>query len=339
MKQIDIVCTIGHSSWDPNILEAMMKNGMTVARFNGAFIDLPEMDRVGNLIRRIAKENNFEVRLLLDIKGHELRLNKFHEEYAVNKGDTFLIGSKSDHKVFPVTYPDLYKVIKPGRVIKINKGAVALQVQSIDYIEGIIITEVISRGIIKGGKGMNVPSTYLENLPITDIDLEQISYAIDNDWEIIAGSFIRNSTDVQVIKNSIEELKNQQNKGSYNYQFIAKIEDQFGISNLEEILDNVDGVMIARGDMSAEIGYERIPAVQIDMLDQIQSKSRYSIVATEMLESMLEDHLPSNADVADIVLAIKQGADAIMLSGETAFGNFPVECVEVMSKLIDEYSN
>jgi pyruvate kinase len=194
MKKTKIVCTIGPASWDKEVLKQMIDNGMNVARLNGAFIDIPEMTRVANLIRELSPD----VALMLDIKGHELRLNKFDEDIKVNVGDEVVIGSTKEDKIYVATYMDLFKDIRVGKQILVDKAKTVLEVTKIT--DGKIYTKVLSGSVIQRGKGLNTPGTFLNNSPITDIDIEQINFAKADKWDFVAASFIRSKEDLGVIK-------------------------------------------------------------------------------------------------------------------------------------------
>lgn len=320
-KRTKIVCTIGPSSWAPEVLEKMIKSGMNVARINGAFADVPELKRVADLVRSISKD----VSLMLDIKGHELRLNKFSEDVLVKPGDEFIIGSKEEDPIYPVTYPELYKEMKPDRIIYIDKGETMLRVTKIANAK--IYTKVINGSVIKGGKGMNVPGTSLNNPPVTKRDIEQIEFCTSDNWDFIAASFIRSKKDISIIRKYLKDSK---------IKLIAKIEDQQGVDNFDEILKASDGIMIARGDMGAEIPLERLPILQKEFIYKCNEAAKPVITATNMLESMIEKPLPTRAEITDVANAVLDGTDAVMTSGETTAGKYPIETVEIMSRIAIE---
>lgn len=320
-KRTKIICTIGPSSWDKQVLTKMIENGMNVARVNGAFADVAELERVAKLVRSISPE----VALMLDIKGHEVRLNKFENVFNVKKGDTVVLGHNKTDPINPVTYLNLYKDISKGQVIFIDKGEVTMEVMEIKNND--IYCKVISGNTIKPGKGMNFPGAKLKNEPITSRDIEQIKFACKDNWDFIAGSFIRNKDDVKIIKKYIS---------TPYIKFISKIEDQQGVDNLEEILFESDGIMIARGDMGSEIPIEKLPIIQKMMILSCNMAAKPVITATNMLESMIEKPFPTRAEVTDIANAVLDGTDAIMTSGETSGGKYPVESIDMMSRIAVE---
>jgi pyruvate kinase len=321
MKKTKIVCTIGPSSWSPEVLEKMVAAGMNVARINGAFADVPECKRVADLVRSISPE----VALLMDIKGHEVRLNKFENNFNVEPGQEFIIGSSNQDAVYPVTYPELYQDIAVGQILFVDKGVTKLEVVKI--ADAKIHCKVLSGKIIASGKGMNTPGAHLKNPPITSRDIEQIKFAVEDGWDFIAASFVRNAEDIHIVKN--------QTKGS-NIQIIAKIEDQQGVDNFDEIVKACDGIMIARGDMGSEMPYERLPILQKEMIYKCNKMGKPVITATNMLESMTENIMPTRAEMTDVANAVLDGTDAIMTSAETTAGKYPIETVEAMTKLATE---
>lgn len=321
LKKTKIVCTIGPASWDPNILRQMFENGMNVARVNGAFADLDELKRVGDLIRNIS----LNIALMLDIKGHEVRLNKFNEKIFIKPGEEFVIGSSCKDAVYPITYPELYKDINAGQLISIDKGNSELEVIKVE--DGKIICKVLRGEMIESGKGMNFPGAKLHNPSLTNIDKDQIEFVIKENWDFIAGSFIRNADDVNEIKNIINDS---------NIKVVAKVEDQQGVDNIDEIIAASYGIMIARGDMGSEIPFERLPIIQKELIYKCNKAGKPVIIATNMLESMIEKSMPTRAEITDVANAVLDGTDAIMTSGETSTGKYPVETITTMAKIAGE---
>ena len=320
-KKTKIVCTIGPASWGEDILKKMIKAGMNVARINGAFADITELKRVSELIRSLSTD----VALLLDVKGHEIRLSKFSSSIHIEVGQEFIIGSCPEHGIYPVTYPELYKDINVGQILLIDKGLTTLEVVKIEDEK--IYTKVITGNTISSGKGMNVPGAHLKNDPITKIDKEQIEFVVKDGWDFIAASFVRNAGDIKILR---QEL------GESNIQVISKIEDQQGVDNFEEILKVSDGIMIARGDMGSEMPYEKLPILQKEMIYKCNKVAKPVITATNMLESMCESVIPTRAEITDVANAILDGTDAIMTSGETSSGKYPVESIEAMTRIAKE---
>jgi len=321
IKKTKIVCTIGPSSWEPSTLKKMYENGMNIARINGAFADVNELKRVADLIRNVSDD----IALMLDIKGHELRLNKFGEKLFVHQGQEIIIGSSNEDAIYPVTYPELYKDIDPGQVIMIDKGNTVVEVMRIENNK--IFCKVISGEYIESGKGMNVPGAKLHNPSLTSIDKEQINFVTKDSWDFVAGSFIRNTEDIEDIKKII---------GESDIKIIAKIEDQQGIDNIESILTASYGIMIARGDLGMEVPYEKLPIIQKELIKLCNKAGKPVITATNMLESMIEKPMPTRAEITDVANAVLDGTDSLMTSGETTSGKYPVETLITMSKIAIE---
>jgi pyruvate kinase len=321
MIKTKIVCTIGPSSWDDNVLRRMIAAGMTVARINGAFADIAELKRVGDQIRNISDD----VALMLDIKGHEVRLNKFAEDKKFNIGDKLTIGSTDQDEIYPITYPDLYKDVKTGDVLLFDDGNLEAKVIQIEG--GKIICEIISGEILSPGKSINTPTTNLNNPPLTERDIEQIQFIKENNWDFVAASFVRKIDDVKGIQDQLQ--------GS-SIKIIAKIEDDEGVKNIDEIIDEVYGIMIARGDMGVEMPFEKIPFIQKDIIKKCNKKGKPVITATQMMDSMIRNPKPTRAEILDVANAIIDGTDAIMTSAETTKGEYPAETIEAMARIASE---
>lgn len=321
-RRTKIVCTIGPSSWDENTVREMYNAGMNVARINGAFADVAELQRVEKMIRNI----NPRIALMLDIKGHEVRLNKFSEALTIRKNDVIVIGKDSSENIFPATFPDLYKDIKVGQKIMMDKGAAGLEVVKITS-EGKIHAKVLFGEKIAPGKGMNFPGAILSNEAITDIDKEQINYCAKAGWEYVSASFIRSKHDIELVRKSFGDSK---------IDLISKIEDQQGVENIDEIIDQSDGIMIARGDLGSELPLEKLPMIQKRIIHKCNQKAKPVILATNLLESMTVNIFPTRAEVTDVANGVMEGTDALMTSGETAQGKHPIESVEMLDKIARE---
>ncbi len=319
-KRTKIVCTIGPSTWDIDSIKGIIEKGMNVARINGAFADLVELKRVADSIRSISSD----VALMLDIKGHEVRLNKFDEAIPIKEGDEVILGQEDD-RIFPSTYLDLYKDLSVGQVIVIDKGSAELVVEKIEDKK--IFCKVKRGDFIKGGKGMNLPGSHLSNPPLTSRDIEQIEFIIKDNWDFVAASFIRNDKDILEIRKHLNDSK---------VQLIAKIEDQQGVDNFESILAVSDGIMIARGDMGSEIPFERLPIIQKEIIFSCNQAAKPVITATNMLESMVDAPFPTRAEITDVANAVLDGSDALMTSAETSSGKYPIQSVETMAKISGE---
>lgn len=321
-RKTKIVCTIGPASWDEKTVKAMFKAGMNVARINGAFADVEELGRVKTLIRTVDPR----IALMLDIKGHEVRLNKFETPIFVKKGDEIIIGNSKEDPIYPVTFPNLWKDLSKGQRIMVDKGSAGLEVTKITK-DGKIHTKVLFGEKIAPGKGMNFPGAKLSNEAITAIDREQIKHCAENGWEYVSASFIRDKNDVKAVRKVI---------GESNMHLVAKIEDQQGVDNIDEIIEESDGIMIARGDLGSELPLEKLPMLQKVIIRKCNSMAKPVILATNLLESMTYNVFPTRAEVTDVANGVMEGADALMTSGETAQGKYPVESVEMLSKIAEE---
>lgn len=321
-RRTKIVCTIGPASWDESTVRAMYKAGMNVARINGAFADVAELTRVEKMLRSISPR----IALMLDIKGHEVRLNKFAQPLFIKKGDMVILGNGPEDHIYPVTFPQLWKDIKAGQKIILDKGAAALEVTKITN-DGKIHAKVLFGEKISPGKGMNLPGAQLSNEAITDIDKEQISYCASAGWEFVSASFIRSKHDVEVVRKSF---------GDSNINLIAKIEDQQGVDNIDEIIEASDGIMIARGDLGSELPLEKLPMIQKKIIYKCNHQAKPVILATNLLESMTVNLFPTRAEVTDVANGVMEGTDALMTSGETAQGKYPVESVEMLDRIARE---
>lgn len=323
-KKTKIVATIGPSTWDPEVMKSIIDTGLNVARVNGAFADIEELGRVAKLIRSFSTD----VALMLDIKGHEIRLNKFDPDIKIKPGDEVIIGSSKKDKIYPITYPELYSNLKEGVTLLLDDGKVELEVKEIKNKK--IYTKVINGSVIKYGKSINTPGTTLLNPPLTKKDIKQIKFCIKDGWDFVSASFIRNADDAKRVRKYLDKS---------HMKVIAKIEDSQGVENFDEILEEVEGIMVARGDLGIEIPFERVPELQKEFIRKCNEKGKPVITATHMLESMIESPRPTRAEISDVANAVLDGTDAIMLSGESSTGKYPVEAVETMRRIALETEN
>lgn len=294
---------------------------MTVARVNGAFANTNEMKKIADAVRSVSSE----VALMIDIKGHEVRLNKFDHDLQINVGDQVIIGSDSSEYIYPETYPNLYENINPGNRIIIDDGNTVLYVEKVENKK--IYTKVLAGNSIPKGKGINIPGVFLNNSAVTERDKEQIKFAVENKWDFVAASFVRCKEDVEEVKHLLT--------GSHT-KVISKIEDAFGVENIHEIIQASEGIMVARGDLAVEIPYYTVPHIQKAIIKKCNNHVKPVIVATQMLESMIHNAHPTRAEISDVANAICDGADAVMLSAETTTGEYPVECVQTMKEIAIE---
>lgn len=330
MKRTKIVCTIGPSSEKKEVFTELVKSGLNVARLNFSHGDHEEHAKRIELIKEVRRELNVPVAIILDTKGPEIRTGKFKDpEVLLQEGQEFTITTRDvlgDQHICSVSYAGLAQDVVPGNSILIDDGLVELKVKEI--INGTdILCEVKNAGIVKNHKGVNVPGVKI-NLPaITEKDRKDIEFGIKMDIDFIAASFVRKAADVLAIREILEE------HSAEHIQIISKIENQEGVDNLEEIIEVSDGIMVARGDLGVEIPTEDIPLVQKRMIRLCNKAGKPVITATQMLDSMIRNPRPTRAEVTDIANAIYDGTDAIMLSGETAAGKYPIEAVRIMANI------
>lgn len=332
MRKTKIVCTMGPREGDKAILAEIAKT-MDVARFNFSHGTHESQLEMLKSVRAAAEKVDRPIATLLDTKGPEIRTGLIGGTGAVElvKDSTVVISpikkdelTTSDHVY--VTYDGIGKDLKEGNTVLIDDGALELRV---DKISGANVTcKVIVGGILKERKGVNLPGVKVGLPGITDRDIADIKFGLENDFDYIAASFVRDAETINTIRGLIAEA------GS-NMKIIAKIESGEGIENLEEIIEASDGVMVARGDLGVEVEAKMIPQLQREMINKCNKKGKLVITATQMLDSMIRNPRPTRAEVTDVANAVYNGTDAVMLSGETASGDYPVEAVEMMASIVE----
>ena len=328
-KRTKIVCTLGPASDKEDVLTQLVENGLNVCRFNFSHGSHEEHKVRLDLVKKVREKLNQPIAILLDTKGPEIRTGQFAEpEVLLEEGQKFtitmndVIGTK---EMCTVSYKDLAKDVVSGDTILIDDGLVGLRVEEVNGEDIICVVE--NSGIVKNHKGVNVPGVKI-NLPaITPKDRSDIEFGISQGIDFIAASFVRKASDVLAIREILEE------NNATDIQIISKIENQEGVDNLDEILEVSDGIMVARGDLGVEIPTEEIPVVQKMMIKRCNEVGKPVITATQMLDSMIRNPRPTRAEVTDVANAIYDGTDAIMLSGETAAGKYPVEAVKTMATI------
>lgn len=332
MKKTKIVCTIGPASESEDMIRRLMASGMNVCRLNFSHGEHPEHLARIELIKKVRKELDRHVGIMVDLKGPEIRIGKFKEN-PVNlvAGEKFTLTTRDiigDNTIVSVSYKGLPEDVSIGSRILIDDGLVEFLVE--DIVDGTdIITKVVNYGELKDRKGVNVPNVKI-NLPsLIEKDVLDIKFGIENEVDFIAASFVRSAEDVLAIKRVLEE------NGGQDIKVISKIENQQGVENLDEILAVSDGIMVARGDLGVEVSNEQIPLVQKDIIRKTNLAGKPVITATQMLDSMIRNPRPTRAEVSDVANAILDGSDAIMLSGETAAGKYPLESVIQMVKIAE----
>ena len=324
------MCTIGPASESPEILEAMVLAGMNVARLNFSHGSHDEHGRRIEGIRRAAAATGRPVAILLDTKGPEIRLGNFTKgSIQLETGQKFTLTTREvpgDEEVVSVSHIGLPKDITPGRPILLDDGLIELSVEEVTETD--VVCRVVNGGPLSDHKGVNLPGTPVSLPAMSPKDQQDIIYGIEQGVDYLAASFIRSVGDVLCIRRLLEEY------GS-SIEIIAKIENRQGLDNLDSILRVVDGLMVARGDLGVEIPTEEVPLAQKKMIAQCNRLGKPVITATQMLDSMIRNPRPTRAEASDVANAIFDGTDAIMLSGETASGRYPVESVATMAKLAE----
>lgn len=327
-KHTKIVATVSDLRCDVDFVKKLYKAGMNVVRMNTAHVDFEGLDRLVSNVREVSEK----IALLMDTKGPEIRTTKCEDgDIHLKTGEKVIIKGNpkglSNKDVICVSYADITNDVGVGSHILFDDGEIDIVVEEVQGNE--LHCEVLNNGVLGSRKSVNVPGVRI-NLPsLTERDLEFIHYAIEKDIDFIAHSFVRNAQDVLAIQEILDAHDSQ-------IKIIAKIENQEGVENIDEILEVVHGVMVARGDLGIEIPQERIPLVQRQLIRKCVEAKKPVIVATQMLHSMIKNPRPTRAEVTDVANAIYYRTDAIMLSGETAYGNYPIEAVKTMSSIAKE---
>ena len=329
MKKTKIVCTIGPSSDSYKVLKALVNEGMNVARLNFSHGTHPEHKNRIDTIKKLRDDLDEPIAIMLDTKGPEIRIKTFKDGMIrIEQGQDFTLTSEDvegDETRVSVTYKDIAKDLKADDRVLIDDGLVEFTVISVD--EKNVYMRAVNSGELSDRKGVNLPSVKV-NLPtLTEKDIEDLIFGIENDVDFIAASFIRNAKDVLEIRKVLES------NGGDDIKIISKIENLEGVQNIDEIIEVSDGIMVARGDMGVELDEEDIPLVQKDIIRKCNLKGKFVITATQMLDSMIRNPRPTRAEVTDVANAILDGSSATMLSGETAAGAYPVKACEMMRKI------
>ncbi len=329
MRKTKIICTLGPNSDDREVMKALILNGMDIARFNFSHGDYQEQKARLDMLKELRDELGIPVAALLDTKGPEIRtgLLKNNKSVTLHTGDTYVLTTKDvigDEKIGHVNYADLPQNLTVGDTILIDDGLLELKVDELTETD--IVCTIMNGGELGMRKGVNVPNVKLGLPPITEKDREDILFGIKQGFDFIAASFVRNADAITEIKHILWENHS-------DMQVIAKIENREGVDNIDSILKAADGIMVARGDLGVEIPAEEVPYIQKIIIKKCNDAFKPVITATQMLNSMITNPRPTRAEVSDVATAIYDGTDAIMLSGETAMGKYPVESVQMMHKI------
>ena len=332
MRKTKIICTIGPSSNNVETLKEMCRAGMNVARLNFSHGTHEDHKKNIDMLKTVREELDIPLAILLDTKGPEYRVGIFEEgKVSLNKGDTFTFTTEDilgNSERVSVSYKNLAKELGTGDVILVNNGLLSFKVLESDGVN--IKCRVTVGGEISNRKSMSFPGKVMKQVYLSEQDKKDIAFGIENDVDYIACSFVSVAQDIRDIKDYLATLT------PCNVSLIAKIENQSGVDNIEDICSECDGIMIGRGDMGVEIPFEEVPAIQKKLITKCRMLGKRVITATEMLESMITNSRPTRAEISDVANAVFDGTSAIMLSGETAAGKHPVLCVETMSRIAEQ---
>lgn len=332
MRKTKIICTVGPATDKPGVLESMMHAGMNVARFNFSHGDYAIHQRRFEQLVELREKVGLPVASMLDTRGPEIRLGTFrdHKPVEIHTGEEYTLTTRDvecDEKIASVTFKGLPGDVRVGTRILINDGLVSMVVKKVTETD--VICDVIDGGVLSDRKGVNVPGVELSMPYLSETDMNDLEFGAKLGFDFIAASFVRSAADVAYLRKFTNAL------GWRSVRIIAKIENMDGVNNIDEIIDEADGIMVARGDMGVEIPFEKIPPIQKRLIKKAYSAGKQVVTATQMLESMITNPRPTRAEITDVANAVYDGTSAIMLSGETAAGAHPVEAVETMALIAE----
>ena len=331
MRKTKIICTIGPASDSEEMLEALCKNGMNVARLNFSHGSHEGYKSIMERIRRVREKLSLPVAVMLDTKGPEYRIKTFKEgKVTVKDGDPFIFtteDTEGDETRVSVNYDHLTDDLSVGDVILVNNGLVSFRVERIEGKD--VHTTVLIGGVLSDRKSMNFPGRVLRHEYLSEQDKADLLFGIREEIDFVAASFVSSRADAQALRDFLDE------NGGREIGLIAKIENRAGVENIDEICEVADGIMVARGDLGVEIPYVEVPSVQKQIIKECRLLGKRVITATEMLESMITNPRPTRAEISDVANAVYDGSSAVMLSGETAAGKYPVEAVRTMAEIAE----
>ena len=334
MRKTKIICTLGPSTDKDGVLRELVANGMNVARFNFSHGSYEEHKGRLDMLKAVRAELNKPVAALLDTKGPEIRLKEFKNGVEMlEAGQTFTLTTREvegTKEICSITYKDLPQDVHEGGTIMLDDGLIKLAIKSVTDTD--IVCEVLNSGKIKTKKGVNVPGVHLSMPYLSQRDRDDIIFGVQQGFDFIAASFVRTAQDVYDIRNLLNEYDS-------DIRIIAKIENREGVNNIDSILSAADAVMVARGDLGVEIDFTELPGIQKNVIDRSFSFGKPIVTATQMLDSMMVNPRPTRAEISDVANAIYDGTSAIMLSGETAAGAYPVEALKTMSAIAERTEN
>ena len=336
MKKTKIICTLGPASSSEEILEQMLHAGMNIARFNFSHGTHESHKKMIETFRKVRDRMGSPAAVMLDTKGPEIRIKEIENGSAtLENGQKYTLTSRDvvgNDKIASITFSDLPKHdLKPGQHILVDDGNIDLEVISTTDTD--ILCKVLDGGVISTHKSINVPNFHI-NIPfLSDRDKDDLLFGIEMDVDFVAASFVRCAEDVISLRKFLDY------NGGHAIRIIAKIENAEGVENFDKILEASDGIMVARGDMGVEIAFEKLPGIQKKFIRKCYQSGKMVITATQMLESMQHNYMPTRAEITDVANAVFDGTSAVMLSGETTVGEYPVRVVEVMANIVEQAEN
>ena len=335
MRKTKIICTLGPAVDRNNVLERLMLSGMDCARFNFSHGLHAEHKVRMDKVKQLREKHNLHTAILLDTKGPEIRLRNFKDgKVEICEGQSFVFRAGTqdgDETGACITFDRLDSNVAPGNRILVDDGLIAFEVVKTE--PGAVTCRALNGGVIKNHKSLNIPNVDVDMPYMSDGDRADIRFGIEQDVDFIAASFVRRAEDVLELRRFLDE------NGGSNIQIISKIENTRGVRNLREIIEVSDGIMVARGDLGVEVHYCDLPVIQKEIIESCYRTGKHVITATQMLESMVHNPRPTRAEISDIANAVFDGTTAIMLSGESAAGDYPVESVKVMAEIAEATEN
>lgn len=327
MRRTKIICTIGPATDSYDMLHQMADTGMNIVRLNMSHGDHESHAKIIKAIKTLNQKVQYSIPILLDTQGPEIRTGELDNDLELEEGKIILISARPDHvesSSFHINYDELIDTVKVGDKITVDNGLINLEVLKKE--KQLMQCRVIDGGTLKSKRHVNLPGIRV-NLPaITKKDREDILFGMDQEIDYIALSFVREANDIRQLKTLLDSKADK-------IKIIAKIEDQEGVKNIDDIIQEADGIMVARGDLGVEINVEDLPNVQRTIVRKCHEQGKRVIVATHLLESMIDNPIPTRAEVTDVANAVYEGVDAVMLSGETTVGKYPLKCIEYLDKI------
>ncbi len=332
LRKTKIICTLGPAVDNEDMIRALIRTGMNAARFNFSHGSHEEHLNRLNLLKSVRDSMGRPVAAILDTKGPEIRIRSFEtKSISLEAGDSFTLTTREvqgNGSLVSVTYLELHKEVSVGQEILIDDGLVALKVEEINGQDIRCVVE--NGGALSANKSINIPGVHIHLPALTEKDVSDIRFGVENDFDFIAASFVRRAADVQAVREVLDRF------GGQEVRIIAKIENQEGVDNIDEILEAADGIMVARGDLGVEIPAAKVPILQKQIIRKGLQAGKPVITATQMLDSMMRNPRPTRAEVSDVANAVFDGTSCVMLSGETAGGKYPLEALTAMVNIVEE---